>query len=165
MYTHNKIIKPISYLIGGVIMMGVMGGPCDITVFPEGIISFDAVTVELVNTTAYPVEPYLYVDPDENIFSAAQIINDENFVLLDPPVQPGEIVQLSFDCDMIGSIVSDHAWLLLSDLEAIESDNGPLLTEEEEFQCGDIISFIFIDEGPGGAFFTRVEVNGRFVED
>ena len=48
--------------------------------------------------------------------------------------------------------------------EAIESDHAPLLVEEDHFECGDIISFIFIDE-VGGDFFTRVEVNDQFVMD
>ena len=165
MHKYNQAFMPITCLTGGLILIGVMGGPCDITVFPEGIITLDSVTVELVNTTAYPVEPNLYVDPQENIFTTSNIVTDENFVNFGIPIQPGEIVQLALDCDEIGSIISDHAYLFVSDFELIESDNGPLLIEEDDFECGDIISFIFIDEGIGGEFFTRVEVNGRFVED
>jgi len=160
----NKLHIGLYYLLGGLVLMGVMGGPCDITISPDGIITFDSVTVELVNNTDYPIEPYLFVDEDENV-SVDGLVVDENFVALDPLLQPDEIIELAFDCDEIGSIISDRAWLVVSDTEIYESDNGPLLREEDDFECGDVISFIFIDEGPEGSFFTRVEVNNQFVED
>ena len=164
MFKGKRTVRLMSYLLGGLVMVGGMGGACDLTILPGGVIAFDSVTVELINTTDYQVEPNLYVDADDDA-SASDIVTDENFVDIGVPLEPGETAQLAFDCDAIGSIMSDHAFLYISDLEQVESDNGPLLTREDDFDCGDIISFIFIDEWPEGVFFTRVERNGDFVED
>jgi len=153
------------FTLGVLTLIGAMGGPCDITVLPAGVIAFVTVTIELVNTTAYPIEPNLYVDPEDDIWFLTQLITDENFVFFDVPILPGEIVQIAFDCSDIGSVISDHAFMFITENEYIQSDNGPFLVGDEDFGCGDIISFIFIDEGPDGDFFTRVEINGEFLED
>jgi len=166
MLKRKKIVRCLYYLFGGLAMVGAMGVTCDLAGFPSvGINNFDLVTVELVNTTVYEVEPNLFVDPQSNIISIDDILIDDNYFDIGLPVQPDEIVQIDFDCAEIGSVVSDFAFLYISDTEQVESDNGPYLIQGEDFLCGDVISFIYIDEWPDGVFFTRVEVNGEFIED
>ncbi|MHC4445615.1 MAG: hypothetical protein ACYTF1_12940 [Planctomycetota bacterium] len=166
MLTGKRIVRWSYYLFGGLVVVGVMGGPCELSFIPnDGISNFDIVTVELVNNTEFEVEPNLFVDPQSNIISIEDILIDDNFVDIGIPVQPDEIVQIDFDCPEIGSVVSDFAFLFISDTEQVESDNGPFLIQGEDFLCGDVISFIYIDEFPDGVFFTRVEVNGEFLED
>ncbi len=168
MNRHPWFVRIATFLIGGLVLAGVMGGGCDglTPVFPDvpGILDDDVITIELVNTTPNLVDPFLYVDPNEDVFFNNLII-DGNLVLLDPPeLAPGEVVTLVFDCQDVGSVVSDRAELI-TDLEIIESDNSPLLIEADDFVCGDLISFIYIDDPGEEVFFTRVEVNDVFLTD
>jgi len=159
--------KPAARLVvsalSGLVLMGTTGSSCNIPFLGPAIGPSGTVDVELVNTTAYPVDPGLCVDPEELLLTGS-VFRDENLVLVDPAVQPGEIVTLTFDCAEIGTVGTDFALLLVSPTEAVESDNAPAIRQDSDFVCGDVISFIFIDE-VGGEFFTRVEVNGQFVMD
>lgn len=152
--------------LAAAIAAGVLGGNCtgltiDIPLPGGGSIQFNTVTVELVNTTAYAVEPRLFVDPEDDSFF---VDADENRVLVSPPVEPGQTVTLTLACADAGAIQTDHAILILPFDEDVESDNDPTARRHEDFNCGGIVSFIFIDE-VGGDFYTRLEVNGVFVED
>ncbi len=122
-----------------------------------------SVVIEMLNFTDFPIEPRLFVDPTPGILAPEQLIRDENFVLVDPPLAPGELATFEFLCEDVGTMASDHAELLISDTEFIPSDNGPLLVQGSDFFCGDTITLNFIDDGT--VFFTRVEVNGRFLTD
>jgi len=164
MSRQRRRARMLGVLMASTILVGVSGASClDFIGFSGLDLGFSTVDIELVNMTDYPVDPGLYVDPDE-LFFATSVFTEENYVPVEPPLASGEIVTLTFDCDDIGTAGTDYAWLLVSSLESVESDNAPTVREEDDFECGDVISFIFIDE-VGGDFFTRVEVNGRFVED
>lgn len=147
------------------IAAGVSGANCTGLTFVlplpgGGAIQFNTVTVELWNTTAFPVEPRLFVDPEDD---SLDVDADENRVRVAPPVGPGEVVTLTLACGSTGAIETDHAVLILPG-EDVESDNDPIVRRHDDFNCGDTVTFIFMDE-PGDDFHTRVEVNGRFVED
>lgn len=154
-------------LLTALVGLGSLGQSCPSFPFPPPIGGdpvLDEVDVELINLTAFEVDPRLFVDPDDTIVDIDDLIREENFVDIGPPLEPDEVVTVTFDCLDIGSVVSDYALLLISDSEAVESDNGPWLVGGENFLCGDVISFIYIDT-PEDGFFTRVEVNGEFLTD
>lgn len=149
-------------ILGGLVMTGAMGSRCSIP-FPLPIPPDPMVTVELVNTTAYPIDPFLYVHPDENI-PFALLIDEFNLLILDPLLQPGEVVTLGYECEDIGAAVPDRPVMFVGP-DAFEADNSPVVRWGRDFLCGDIISFIFIDDIDTGEFFTRVEINDEFLTD
>lgn len=155
-------------LLGLLMLPALLGLDCSgiSILLPDGTrVAFDIVEVELVNLTDYDVEPFLYVDPEEDILLPGTLINEDNRIILDPPLAPDEVVSYEIDCDDIGTVASDYALLLINNSEAIESDNGPWLTEDEHFACGDRITFVYAIDPGTGVFFTRVEVNGQFLMD
>lgn len=149
-----------------VLVIGVMGGDCNVKLppLPSPPGELPLVTVELFNTTDFFVDPFLYAHPDENVpFSV--LTRDENLIFLDPPeLEPGEIVELDFRCEDIGAVITDRALLFEGDV-AFESTNSPLLRWGRDYLCGDLISFIYIDDLDTGEFFVQAEVNGRIVAD
>jgi len=153
----------IGLILLGLTVVGVMGGDCDITLPVPDIDPDPLVTVELVNTTNFFVDPFVFVDPDDNVpFSV--LVRAENLVFLDPPeLEPGELVELDFLCADIGAVTTDP--LLLDGDLAFESINVPLLRFGEDYECGDLISFVYIDDPETGEFFVQPEVNGRIVPD
>lgn len=159
---HGRPGRIARWLLGGLATMGVLGGDCDgISIeFPGGAIWLKTVTVELTNLTDYPVDPWIYVDDHEDVFFDFQMVTSENFVYVDPPVQPGETVTLRFGCDEIGTIKSHYAEML-TPFDTVESDNDPFLREEDDFECGDTIHFIFVPRG--GGLYTDVEVDEGFL--
>lgn len=141
------------------LLVGVSGQDC----VPGGLpLPTTDVTVELVNVTDLPVDPGIYADPRIGVVTSDELITDENFVLIDPPIQPLETVTLTFACEDIGTIVSDYAFQILNDTEIVISEDRPILIYDEDFVCGDVIRFIF-DETAEGLFVTDVEVNGVLV--
>lgn len=160
--------RPVRFLfacVGAATWAGTLGTACsglsiDLPLPGGGAITFNTMEIELVNTTAYPVEPRLFVDPDDDAFIVDE---EENRIRIVPPVNPGEVFAMRLPCADTGSIQTDHA-VLITALDLVESDNDPTVRKYTDFECGDTVSFIFIDE-IGGDFFTRVEVNGVFVED
>jgi hypothetical protein len=143
--------------------IGAMGGDCDVVIPPPDPVD-PLVTVRMENTTGFFVDPFIYVHPDESVpFSV--LVRDENLVLLVPPeLEPGEIVELDFECIDIGAVITDRPLLLDGD-QAFESINSPLLRFGEDFECGDLITFVYIDDLDTGEFFVQPEVNGRVVPD
>lgn len=123
--------------------------------FPPPIIIDDFVEVELINDAFDPVDPALFVDGiEEPIF---------------PPLEPGEIfpdpdlLPLDFPCG-VGTTIETFATLLVDPFDPffdVASVNDPFLEEGFEFLCGDLITFIFVDDGFD--FFTEVEVNGELI--
>ncbi len=135
------------------IAMANMGGGCTFPgLFPDpDPIVIDFVDVELSNEALDPVAPGLYVDG-----ALFQELEDE-------PLAVGERgVQVRFDC-FAGTTLQTDA-LLLTAAGAIASDNAPLLQEGIDFNCGDVISYFFVENGVD-PFFTRVERNGVFLTD
>lgn len=163
----SRMVRASLALTAAAALAGVLGGNCTgltVTGIPlpgGGTIDINTVTVELVNMTAYPVEPRLFVDPEDDSWD---VDDGANRVFLDAPIRPGELVRLTFTCARAGAIETDHAVMLIPFHEDEESDNDPIVRRHDDFNCGDVVSFIFIDE-PGEDFYTRVEVNGRFVKD
>lgn len=125
--------------------------------------TYTSVFIELANYTDFEVEPRLFIDPVPGLMNESDLIRDENWVFVDPPLQPGELATYEFLCEDVGTMASDYAEMFISDTEYIPSDNGPWLVEGYDFECGDTIRFSFIDDGT--VFFTRVEVNGEFLTD
>ena len=150
------LARPVRWLMGGFVLAASMGQQCNL---PSGLpipVGDPMVTVEVINRTDWPVDPFLYVDPDENV-SFGALISADNLVLIDPLLQPGEVVTLGWECVDIGTVISDQALLILSETEGVESTTSPLLRWGEDFLCGDVISFIYEDQ-PDGTFSTRVEL-------
>ncbi len=162
MRTHRSLLRFAGWLVGIVTAVAVMGADCTFLPFPVR----STVDVELVNLTDYPIDPRLFIDPSDDIQFYEDLVNDFNWVEVDPPLAPDEVAVFTFYCDDAGTIASDYALLLLSADEGYESANGPWVVYGYDYLCNDTISFIFIDEFDiGGDFFTRVEVNGEFVTD
>lgn len=148
-----------------VLIIGVMGGDC-VSTFPPlpGPDGPSIVTLELVNDTDFFVDPFIYVHPDENV-PVSVLISDENLVLLDPPeLEPGEIVELDFFCEDIGAVITDRPLLLDGDL-AFESSNSPLLRWGDDFLCGDLVTFFYLEDPVTGEFFVEPRVNNTIVPD
>jgi len=154
----------VGVAIGGAVLFSSLGLQCGVPGLPfEGLpFGHDTVDIELVNFTDYDVDPRIFIHPDDDV-SFDELFREENMLLVEPPLLADELAVFTFDCDDVGTVASDFAWLLLSPTEAVESDNGPVLFKGLDFYCGDTVSFIFIDDGVD--FFTRVEVNGQFLTD
>lgn len=125
----------------------------------------EPVVIELINAADHPVDPRLYVSPyeDDDIDG---ILDPANFIDIGEPIAVGEPpVEITFQsCAEAGAMVTDFAQLLISETQFIESDNAPIIRRGIDFDCGDTVTFIFIDAGEG-EFYTRVEVNGVFLTD
>ncbi len=159
MQVRNWSIRAMGWLTGAAVLMCLMGQTCGIE-FPDDFPLWDEdVTVEMVNTTGLEVEPGIYVDSQEGVYAAAELTTEENFLVVEPLIAPGETVTALYTCLDIGTIVSDYAWFFIDYDEYIESEDRPILVRNEDFFCGDVIRFIF-DEDSEGNFITEVEILG-----
>ena len=157
---HNWWIRLVPLFVGTLTWMG---ADC-VPVAPDGAGGSDTVVIEMSNYTDYPIEPRLFIDPTAHITVEGLLIRDDNWVLVDPPLQAGEMAATyEFRCEDIGTMATDYAQMYISDDEYVESDNGPWLVAGDDFVCGDTIGLMFVDDGT--VFFTRVEVNGQFLTD
>ena len=75
---------------------------------------------------------------------------------------PDEILVFQFECDVLGVIFSDEAEQILSDEEVAVAVASERLHKEDDFDCGDLISYVFIGEGVD--FGVVTSVNGRVVD-
>jgi hypothetical protein len=163
----SRMVRAVFAFSAAAVLAGALGGNCTgltVTGIPlpgGGTVDINTVTVELFNATAYPVEPRLFVDPEDDSWD---VDDGANRVFLDAPIRTGEVVRLTFACAAAGAIETDHAVMLIPFHRDVESDNDPIVRRHDDFDCGDVVRFIFIDD-PGEDFYTRVEVNDRFVED
>ena len=153
-------------LFASVMLWALTGARC--TIAP--VVPLDTVLVLLDNRAGFPVDPGLFVHPDETI-AFNDLVVEENFVLLgDPPeLQADELgadaAELEFACEDIGAITSYIAFLFLDEEgeEVAESIDSPDLRFGTDFVCGDEITFIYeVDEE--GAFRTFVRINGELME-
>lgn len=139
-------------LIGGL-------GSCDSV---TGIVEdLRPITVELVNTTDFPIEPFLYTDDDDSTFWTSNITKNENRVATGE-IPPHTTEVFTFSCERAGTMMTDHAEMYTGCC-VVESDNAPIIREKDDFDCYDVISFVFVDTG--AEFYTEVEVNGYLVRD
>ena len=148
-------------MIGGLVLAAVMGPSCaDIVInLPDR-----PVRIELINTTDYYVDPGLYIHPDAEVYDDDRLITDQTWIDIGDPLAPLEMWTYDFLCSEAGTVVSDFAWLFIDDEEYVSSENGPLVTYGRDFQCGDTISFIFVDTIEG-FFYTEVEINGVLLTE
>lgn len=151
MTTHGWMKRIVFNLLGGIVLVGVMGQGCP----PPGP-SDAPVTIELINLTGNPVDPFLWADPNL-LFTPEEVAIPANFVDVGPPLAVGELVTVTLDCFDAGTLLADGD-LLLPDGGAIPSSNLILLREGEHFFCGDIVSFYYEIDGVGG-FFISADVN------
>lgn len=106
------------------------------------IIVDDFVTVELVNNTGFLVDPGLFVSGE--------------LIIIDPPLDPGELLTLDIDC-FLEDVLEVDATLLLPDADLL-AVNVPVLEEGISYLCGDIVTFFF-EQDITGQFFVEVAVN------
>jgi hypothetical protein len=162
MYDHSWPVRVLRALAGAAAAAGVLGGFCDGTMVSlplgEATLTYNTLTVELVNTTAWPVAPRLFVAEDNDTFD---VDADENRVYVAEPIGPGQTAGFNFPCGESGAIETDHSVQLGSWGEERESESDPIVRLGDDYECGDTISFIFVDE-PGEDFDTRVAVNGHW---
>ncbi len=149
-------LKLIALLAGTAIWMG-----ADCVPFPPEPVP-DTVVIELANYAEFPVEPWLFVDPVVGV-AIEELLVEENWVQIDPLLEPSELATLEFYCTEVGTMASDHAWMYISDTEYYESPDGPVLDQGVDFECGDTITLNFIDDGQ--VFYTLVEINGQPLPD
>ena len=168
----RSVVLPAAVVLGTAL---VMGGDCTILLpppFPE----FNTVKVELVNETAFEVDPFIFFDPlafdrddldrDGPNDPDNELVNDVNFFNIGPPLLPMEDppAELTIDCFEIGTITSDFAEALDPDdtteprTAAFTSLDHPILIEDEDFTCGDIITFVYFFDN-FGEFSTCASVN------
>ncbi|MBU0637900.1 MAG: hypothetical protein KKB50_03475 [Planctomycetes bacterium] len=124
------------------------------------------ITVELVNDTAFHVDPRIRIDEDDGDFDAflAGVFGSDPFST--GLLEPGEIIELTFDCDELGLVLSDEAEQIerftLFDEMIGYADQSDVLQRDEDFECGDWIRFRFV--GDFGNFGVIVSVNGSIVD-
>ncbi len=159
MVRRKRRLKLIGLLAGTAIWMG-----ADCASFPPfgPVPVADTVVIELANYTEFSVEPWLFVDPVVGV-AIEQLLVEENWVEVDPPLEPSELATYEFYCEDVGTLASDHAWMYISDTEYYESDDAPVLDQGIDFACGDTVTLNFIDDGQ--VFYTLVEVNGQPLPD
>jgi hypothetical protein len=137
-----------------VIPVLVTGGCPDLNIVIPG---FTGVTVELINDTQFDVAPNIRFDDDSGFLAGLFPAEDLSTGLL----APGETLEFTFDCEELGLVFSDNAEQVLL-LETFEASDTDILARDDDYECGDIIRFIFI--GDGDDFGVVVSVNGFVVD-
>lgn len=152
-------------LLGGVVLAfavaGSMGQGCGGSLFPPPVIVDPPVGVDFVNTTGYPVNPFMYADPSNQIAFIEDVVLPENIVDTGT-IPPAGTVAIDLDCVIAGTIFLDTPEMLLSPTEAVLSLTAPFLQDGYEYVCGDLVTFTFYDD-PTVGFFTEVDVNGVII--
>ncbi|MFN0135929.1 MAG: hypothetical protein ACKVS9_07395 [Phycisphaerae bacterium] len=118
----------------------------------------NTVRVEIINDTDFDVQPNVVFDEDDGFFGSF-FPGDELDTGL---IAPGDSFVFDFDCDALGSIASDGGEQVLLFDEDVIADSTSTLQRDEDFVCGDIITFTFV--GNGADFGVNVSVNGRIVD-
>lgn len=102
----------------------------------------NSVTLRLVNETAFPVEPSVYVSSVGDLWFDAITeeflafgINLQNIAELNP----GEVVTRRYDCDEIKAVMASDAELKTG-LGLSPDDDTEVFTEGDDFECGDTIT-------------------------
>lgn len=145
-------------LAGLPLLLVALGSGCDGLSF-GGV--FETLTVELVNETAYPIDPGLYADDDDHTILEMNIRADKNLVDVGL-ISAGSVRRVTLNCDEAGTMMTYRARQVRPGLD-VTSENDPIVYADTDFDCHDVIRFIFRDTG--FEFYTRVEVNGRVIID
>lgn len=130
----NAVKKTVQNLV--VVLAGVMLVGCDgITIAVEP----RTVTVTLVNASAYPVDGTLYISDEEGLAVIGLIdVGEEVEFYLDPDTMHSE----SYRCDEIQAVVIADANLRVA-LGLGPEASSDILTDGDDFSCGDTIVFTF----------------------
>lgn len=115
------------------------------------------VRVEVINDTDFDVQPNIVFDEDDGFFGSFFPSGRLETGL----IAPGDSFVSDFDCDALGSIASNEAEQVLLFDDDATADSSSTLQREEDYSCGDIITFTFV--GNGADFGVNVAVNGRVV--
>jgi hypothetical protein len=97
------------------------------------------VDVVLVNNSDALVQPLLYADP-RTLFAPEDIMFADNLVDIGLPLEPGEIVTVSFECGDAGSLLSDADLVELADGTVLDS---ALLRQGQEYFCGEAVTMYY----------------------
>jgi len=112
----------------------------------------------MAKVSEYPVAPRLFVAEDNDTID---VDDEENRFYVAEPVVSGATMQFDLACGETGAIETDHAVEISPWGDEEESENDPIVRLGDDYECGDTISFVFVDE-PGEDFHTNVAVNGHF---
>ncbi len=126
-----------------------------------GCNQFEVVTVEFVNLTPWEIDPGLYVYEDDDLLLPFLIAEDENYVDVGT-APPNTTIFTRLTCEEAGTLLSYEA-VAFRPGEDYVSDNDPWVDRDDDFDCFDTISFVFIRDGDG--FYIEIDVNGEFVTD
>jgi hypothetical protein len=107
-----------------------------------------------VNDSGLVLDPLLYADPGL-VYDLDDMIIPANFVDIGPPMSPGEVVTVTFDCASAGSLLTDADVVEFADGTIAEAG---LLREGEHFFCGETVTFYY-DPPPVAAPVTVELVN------
>ncbi len=140
----------VSWVILGIAVLASAGG-C-----PPGGSLFGGVTVQVVNDTDFPIEGDVRYDDEDDFFSSLFGGDTAPTGLLDS----GEVFELSFDCDSIAVVATADVQQFDDVFDSVADDSGSV-SAEDDFDCGDVIRFRFVGEGP--SFGVIVSVNGRVI--
>ena len=135
-----------------------LGGCSDLLDLLPGIPGLNTIVVRVVNDTAFEVDPRIRFSEDTGFF--AGLFGGQD--LATGTLLPGDVLTYDFDCDALGLIRSESAGQFLGDETIGQADVSRTLEFDENFDCGDILTFTFLGEGP--TFGVVVSVNGRVVD-
>lgn len=135
-----------------------VGGCAGLLDLLPGIPGFNTIVVRVVNSTAFEVDPRIRFSEDTGFFAGLFGAQD----LATGTLLPGDALTFDFDCDALGMIRSESAGQFLDDQTIGQADVTRVLEIDQDFECGDIITFTFLGEGAG--FGVVVSVNGRVVD-
>ena len=133
-----------------------VGGGCpNLTVVVDLL---DTVTVELVNDTDFSVDPNIRFDDDTGLLAGLFPSEELSTGLL----APGQTATFRFDCDELGTILSDDPEQIIPLLDDVTGDSSRKLERGEEFDCGDVIRFRYL--GNADDFGVVTSVNGQVID-
>ncbi len=129
---------------------------------PSGLNGFsfppaDTVRLELVNESDFDVAPNIVFGRDAGFFSRLT----GGSTLATGLIAPGETLVFNVACEELGYVFSNQAEQIGPAGDSAFAGDSRLLEREEEFDCGDVVRFLFI--GNGADFGVAVSVNGRIV--
>lgn len=129
---------------------------------PSGLDGFglplaDTVRLELVNTSSFDVAPNIVFGRDPGFFSRLTGGN----LLATGLIAPGETLVFNMACEELGYVFSNQAEQIGPVGDSAFAGDSRVLERQEEFECGDVVRFLFI--GNGADFGVAVSVNGRIV--
>lgn len=121
--------------------------------FPLG----DTVRLELVNESDFDVAPNIVFGEDGGFFS--RLTGGDT--LATGLIAPGQTLVFNVACEELGYVFSNQAEQIGPEGDSAFAGDSRVLEQEDDFECGDVVRFLFI--GNGADFGVAVSVNGRIV--